>query len=126
MWFRMAANRGVTDSQYNLGILYARGIGVDRNLAESYKWFALAAKRGDKEADNKRDEIGTQLDEAELAAAERAVAGFVAEPQPESASKVSPPAGGWDEPASAASSPKSRPNDSSTGRPRRNKGSSKS
>ena len=45
-WFRKAADRGVADSQYNLGILYARGIGVDQNLAESYKWFALAAAAG--------------------------------------------------------------------------------
>jgi len=30
-WFRKAADRGVADSQFNLGILYARGIGVEQN-----------------------------------------------------------------------------------------------
>jgi len=46
-WFRKAAERGVADSQFNLGILYARGIGVEQNLAESFKWFSLAAAQGD-------------------------------------------------------------------------------
>ena len=45
-WFRKAASFGVADSQYNLGILFARGIGVEQNLSESYKWFALAAQQG--------------------------------------------------------------------------------
>src|SRR5206468_11762909 len=48
-WFRKAAERGVADSQYNLGILYARGIGVEQNLAESYKWFSLAAAQRSEE-----------------------------------------------------------------------------
>ena len=53
-----------TDSQYNLGILYARGIGVEANLAEAYKWFALAAREGDTEAAKKRDDVGARLDQA--------------------------------------------------------------
>ena len=31
------------DSQFNLGMLYARGLGVPQSLETSYKWFALAA-----------------------------------------------------------------------------------
>ena len=27
-WFEEAASRGMTDSQFNLGMLYARGLGV--------------------------------------------------------------------------------------------------
>ncbi len=72
-WFRKAADYGVTDSQYNLGILYARGIGVETNLAEAYKWFALAAREGDSESAKKRDEVGARLDQAPLAAARAAV-----------------------------------------------------
>ena len=47
----------VADSQYNLAILHARGLGVDQNLAESYKWFALAAQQGDQDAGKKRDDV---------------------------------------------------------------------
>ena len=34
------------------------------NLAESYKWFALAAAQGDNEAAKKRDEVAARLDAA--------------------------------------------------------------
>ena len=61
-WFRKAAGYGVADSQYNLGVLYARGIGVEQNLAEAYRWFALAAREGDQEALKKRDELAQRLD----------------------------------------------------------------
>ena len=59
-WFRRAADYGVADSQYNLAILYARGIGVDQNILESYKWLALAALQGDNDAAKKRDEIALE------------------------------------------------------------------
>ena len=71
-------------------------------MAEAYKWFALAAAQGDKEAAKKRDEIASHLDEAALAAAEQAVASFVAEPQPEDAAIVREPPGGWDHAAGTA------------------------
>jgi len=95
-WFRLAADHGVSDSQYNLAILYARGIGVDQNLVESYKWFALAAAQGDGEAAKKRDEVGKRLDPQSLATAKLAVQSFVQQPQPETATTVKLPAGGWD------------------------------
>jgi localization factor PodJL len=101
-WFRRAADHGVTDSQYNLGILYARGIGVETNLAEAYKWFALAAREGDRESAKKRDELGTRLDAATAAAAHAAVRTWAAEPQPEAATQVKTPAGGWDGTPAAA------------------------
>jgi localization factor PodJL len=95
-WFRKAADRGVADSQYNLAILHARGLGVDQNLAESYKWFALAAQQGDQDAGKKRDDVASRLDQQALVAARLAVQTFTAAPQPEEATTVKPPAGGWD------------------------------
>ncbi|MEI9906227.1 MAG: hypothetical protein WDN06_21695 [Asticcacaulis sp.] len=35
MWFRKAAERGIEDSQYNLGVLYQHGDGVAVNLSEA-------------------------------------------------------------------------------------------
>jgi localization factor PodJL len=100
-WFRKAAQRGVADSQYNLGVLCARGIGTAKSYPEAYKWFALAAVQGDKESAKKRDDIATQIDAAELAAARHAVTSFVAEPQPADAAIVPAPPGGWDHATSA-------------------------
>ncbi len=101
-WFRRAALHGIVDSQYNLAILYARGVGVERNLAESYKWFALAAKGGDKDAAKKRDEIATRLDPKQLESAKLNAESFVAEPQPDEATSIRSPAGGWDQVVAAA------------------------
>jgi localization factor PodJL len=101
-WFRKAASHGIADSQYNLGILLARGIGVEQNLAESYKWFALAAQQGDHDAGRKRDDVAARLDLQSLVAARLAAQTFTVESQPEEATTVKAPGGGWDQPAAAA------------------------
>lgn len=105
-WFRKAAERGVADSQFNLAILYARGIGVEQNLAESFKWFSLAAAQGDADSGRKRDDIAKRLDAQSLAAAKLAVQTFAPEPQPDEATAVGAPAGGWDVAAPATSAAK--------------------
>jgi localization factor PodJL len=101
-WFHRAAAHGIVDSQYNLAILYARGVGVERNLAESYKWFALAAKGGDKDAARKRDEVAMRLDPKQLDSAKLNAESFVTVPQPDEATAIKAPAGGWNEVAVAA------------------------
>ena len=108
-WFRKAADHGIADSQYNLGVLAARGAGIEQNLAESYKWFALAAKQGDAEAARKRDDIAGRLDAESLIAARLAVRTWTMLPQPEEATTVKSPPGGWDakaQPASAKRGPR--------------------
>ena len=64
------------DSQFNLGMLYARGLGVTQNLQTSYKWFALAATGGDTEASKARDDIARSLDAATLKQAQADVAAW--------------------------------------------------
>jgi TPR repeat protein len=41
------AQRGVTRAQYRVGSAYAEGTGVPVDMAEAYKWFSLAAAKGD-------------------------------------------------------------------------------
>ena len=80
-----------------------RGIGVEQNLAESFKWFSLAAAEGDVYSGRKRDDIAKRLDAQSLAAAKLAIQTFTPEPQPDAAVNVATPAGGWDPaPAPAA------------------------
>ena len=105
-WFRKAAGYGVTDSQYNLAILYARGIGIPANLAESYRWFALAAANGDTDAAKKRDEVAARLDQQALATAKLAVQGFVVEREPDEATSLRTPPGGWDRAPAAPVKPR--------------------
>ncbi len=60
-WFEKAANMGVKDSQVNLGILYTKGMGVEEDLEQAYKWFAIAAKGGDTDAVKKRDTVAQAM-----------------------------------------------------------------
>ena len=49
-WWRLAAEQGDADAQYNLGNAYKRGEGVEQNMEEAVKWWRLAAEKGDEKA----------------------------------------------------------------------------
>ena len=83
------------DSQFNLAILHARGLGVPQDLIEAYKWFGIAASSGDAESAKRRDIIGEALSEGDKAAAEEAVATFQPVPLVSEANEVLIPEGGW-------------------------------
>ncbi len=58
------------------------GIGVEQNLAESYKWFSLAAAQGDVDSGRKRDDVAKRHRRPVARRAKLAVQTFTAEPQP--------------------------------------------
>jgi hypothetical protein len=45
-WYRKAAEAGVTSAEYNLGVMYDLGQGVERNYPEALKWYRKAAGQG--------------------------------------------------------------------------------
>jgi localization factor PodJL len=95
-WFRKAGQLGIRDSQFNLGVLYARGMGVPQDLVQSWLWFSLAAQQGDADAAKKRDDVATKMDAVALAAAAKALAEFkTATPSPAANDAPAPP-GGWE------------------------------
>jgi localization factor PodJL len=50
-WLKKAAEAGRVDSQYNVARLYEKGDeGVAANAAEAFKWYMIAARRGDQQA----------------------------------------------------------------------------
>jgi TPR repeat protein len=49
-WTRKAADQGHAISEFGLGVCYAGGMGVQRDLYEAARWFHKAAKQGDMEA----------------------------------------------------------------------------
>jgi hypothetical protein len=49
-WFREAAESDVPNANYNLGVLYHQGLGVDRNLDMALYWYREAARLGHAEA----------------------------------------------------------------------------
>ena len=40
------AEKGIADAQYNLGVCYANGQGVAKNMAEAVRWYRKAAEQG--------------------------------------------------------------------------------
>ncbi|MGN0884524.1 MAG: caspase family protein [Candidatus Spyradosoma sp.] len=48
--WRAAANRGEAWAQYNLGLCYKFGNGVEKDLREAVRWFRRAAEQGDAQA----------------------------------------------------------------------------
>ncbi|MBN8999349.1 MAG: sel1 repeat family protein, partial [Rhizobiales bacterium] len=99
--FIAAATMNVADSQYNLGVLYARGLGVPVDLVQSYKWFALAAQQGDSEAGKRRDEVAKALKDGDLATARLAVKAFEPKPLDPAANDEPRPDPAWYGPAAA-------------------------
>lgn len=46
------AEQGVASAQFNMGLIYKEGLGVDPNEAEALKWFRKAAAQKDANAQN--------------------------------------------------------------------------
>ncbi len=93
------------DSQFNLAILYARGLGVPQDLVASYAWFSAAAANGDEDAGKKRDEVAARLSPEKLTQAKAAAAAWKPKTPDPAANEVSQPAGGWDGAAGAKQVP---------------------
>jgi hypothetical protein len=49
-WYRLAADQGNADAQFNLGKMYSKGRGVPLDKSEGVKWYRLAADQGNAEA----------------------------------------------------------------------------
>jgi len=68
---RDAAERGEVDAQYTLGLIYAEGRGVDVDLAMSHYWLSLAVAQGDRDAEQLRNVVGSQMSDAEYQISKR-------------------------------------------------------
>jgi TPR repeat protein len=68
--YKVSASWAYKTSEYNLGVMYARGEGVAVDLPRAMAWMALAAERNDKEYVQARDLIASTLDKNGIAQAE--------------------------------------------------------
>ena len=101
-WYMRAAGYGLADSQFNLGILAEHGLGMKKDPAEAYKWFALAAASGDAEAAKRRDAVKAQIEGSALPSAEAAVQSWKPQGASREANEVDQPEA-WLAAADAAS-----------------------
>jgi localization factor PodJL len=75
-WFGQAAELGLADSQFNLAVLHQSGLGMPKDLRLAYKWLALAARTGDREASSRIAEVKAQLAPSDLQEVEATVAAW--------------------------------------------------
>ena len=62
MWYRRAADQGLKEAQFNLGVMYDNGEGVVRDRTGAAEWYRKAADQGLKEA---RFNLGVMYDTGE-------------------------------------------------------------
>ena len=65
------AYSGSPDAQYNVGKIYAEGVGVPRNYVQAYIWFNIAAAAGSDKARQERDQLGTKMTTKQIADAQK-------------------------------------------------------
>ena len=56
-WYQLAADRGDSYGEYNLGHCYENGIGTPVNLKKAKYWYRLAALKGDRQAKERIETI---------------------------------------------------------------------
>ncbi|MGD0364841.1 MAG: tetratricopeptide repeat protein, partial [Bryobacteraceae bacterium] len=74
-WSRKAAEQGLADAQYRLGLAYYNGEGVAQNYVQAHIWLDLAASvsAGDdlKKYSSARDEVAAKMTPQQIAEAQR-------------------------------------------------------
>jgi hypothetical protein len=61
-WYHKAADQGYVQAEYNLGVMYDEGIGVEQSHEAGYFWLTLAAATsGKRDYADRRDLAGTTL-----------------------------------------------------------------
>ncbi len=69
--YLMAAEQGVAQAQYNLGVMYGDGEGVPQDYVQAHLWFNLAAAQGQEQAKKNRDIVAEKMTPAQIAEAQR-------------------------------------------------------
>lgn len=70
-WRKTGAERGNAVAQFNLGVAYLKGDGVDKDYVEAYKWLHLSAAGGYDEAPEICDALEKKMDVADVTKAQR-------------------------------------------------------
>ncbi len=73
--FRLLADQGFASSQFNLGLMYAKGQGVPQDYVQAYRWYTLAASQGIDLAGKFKDHLKKSMSLNELAEAQRLARG---------------------------------------------------
>jgi len=80
-WLKRAAEAGLVDSQFNVAKLFETGdVGIAADLAEAYKWYLIAARAGDGDAQSAVERLRATVPAAARGKAREAAERFRVEP----------------------------------------------
>ena len=80
-WLKKAADRGLVDSQYNVARIYENGDeGIAPNPTQSYRWYLIAARSGDPQAQAAVDRLAPTIPAAARQTARAQAEAFALEP----------------------------------------------
>jgi TPR repeat protein len=77
-WYRLAAEQNDAFAQKAVGVFYEKGLGIKTDLAEAYKWYALASAGGFTEGETLRKNLAAKFKPEELAAAQKRFTDYAA------------------------------------------------
>lgn len=81
VWLKKAAERGLVDSQFNVAKLYETGDeAIEPDLAQAYKWYLIAARAGDGDAQEAVERLGKAMPAATRTQVRAEVEQFQVEP----------------------------------------------
>ncbi len=69
--WRPLADQGFASAQFNLGLMYAKGLGVPQDYVQAYRWYTLAAGQGDDLAGKFKGLLEKSMTPEQLAEAQR-------------------------------------------------------
>ena len=70
-WFRQAAEQGVAAAQNDLGVMYASGKGVPKNVILAYMWASLSIVRDNTISSAFRNLLAWEMTPAQIAEAQK-------------------------------------------------------
>jgi hypothetical protein len=80
-WFRLAADQGVALAQFNLGLMYANGLGP-RDYVQADMWLSLAEAQGTPDARKNRELVERAMTSAQTAEARELARNWKPKPGP--------------------------------------------
>ncbi len=80
-WLKQAADQGLVDSQYNVARIYENGDeGIAPDPAQAYRWYLIAARAGDPQAQSAVDRLSPTIPAAARQTARAQAEAFALEP----------------------------------------------
>ena len=65
-WYRLSAEQGFAEAQYNLGVMYYNGQGVPQDYVSAHMWFNFSSANGDKDAIKNRKLVETKMTKQQI------------------------------------------------------------